>query len=128
MIKNEDHGGGCCGIMHLFSFDGIAVNGETHDSKVARVKVAVEKAIDTYDMDPDCFCDEEFRDDVCDCDVKDNRDEWRCAVEAVLAGYQLASWRSPLEECGFKEVFSFHNSNSGNRCHVFYLETNSQGG
>lgn len=41
-------------------------------------------------------------------------------VEIVLTNNNVGNWRATLESRGFYEVTSCHNSNSGNRIHVFY--------
>lgn len=115
----RDHGGNCCGVNHLDSFPPLtaAMFGVTDEQRRKWIKSAVDEAIEGYDLcdDLDCGCSR--------CGV--GYDEWRTAIEVVLVKSQLTEWRKPLEDCGFKEVFSFHNTNSGNRCHVFFLETNA---
>lgn len=112
------HGGGCCGIIHLSDFndyDGVLSDEE---GKTAFIKEGVDDAIQQYS--------ENFV--SCNCghcpSSKHNKDNWHCACEVVLNEHQMKSWRNAVETVGFRQSFSFLNSNSGNRCHVFYLETN----
>lgn len=104
MPNVNEHGGGCCGIQHINEFP--SSNVYTPKARREMIAEAVAEAISEYDDD--------------DRDLAD----WRCALEVVLAEYQIPGWRKPLEDSGFREVFSFLNDNSGNRCYVFYLETN----
>lgn len=117
----ERHGGGCCGVNHLYGFPSLtdakyAVN---DDKRVEWIKLALENVvIDNYDV---CECEN------CDGDCGyPASNTFKCAIEVILSAGQLAEWRGPLETSGFKEVFDFYNSNSGNQCHVFYLQTNAE--
>lgn len=124
------HGGGCCGIRHLRSFG-------NYNSKRGTKKEFVLKSLDDIVKSflPDnrttagingCNCPSCIRARAAaDPEVYAKRQrEWITAVECVLAGSQYEQWKDTLEECGFKEVFSFRNSNSSNMCHVFYGTTN----
>lgn len=102
----DDHGGNCCGIKHLFYFPA-----DYNGDRDAFLKSELEGICEYFDN----YDDEDY-----------SPDTWQGAVEVVLASYQLEEWRKVVEDYGFKEVFSFHNSNSGNRCHVFYLELNGE--
>lgn len=105
----DEHGGSCCGIQHIHNFYSL---GETLmlSDKIKEINNAINDVIDEYDQ-------EDRLDEGC----------WRAGCEIVLASYQLSDWREAVEAVGFKEVFSFINSNSDNRCHVFYFATNSEG-
>jgi hypothetical protein len=137
-LSSEDHGGGCCGINHLYGFYLPRTPKENSSTyykrKIEFINKGIERCLDVYD---DNFCDggDNCGCGGCDCgscppppDDEDGcgqptREKWRSAIECVLAEPQIPEWRKPLEECGFKEVFTFLNSNSRNRCYVFYLET-----
>ncbi len=125
----DEHGGNCCGIQHLHTFPTLANSPPltkiaTLEKRVEWIKAGIAAAIDHYDTADDCDCYDEDGECQGEC-TSDRSDTWQCAIEVVLTPNQVEEWRESLEACGFKEVFSFHNSNSGNRCHVFFLETNS---
>jgi hypothetical protein len=102
MMTFEDHGGGCCGIRHISEFpDDEDLRDEFN---VSRVKLEHKlKLIDCH---------------VQRC-IKDQGDKG-VAVEAVLAKYQFRFWERALQRYGFRKVFEFLNSNSGNICRVYY--------
>lgn len=104
------HGGNCCGIRHIWDFN--SLNNETPDGRAQRVRDAIEISID-YFRDADGYLS-----------GMGEAENFSCGLEAVLACYQLDDWREPVEKCGFREVFSFENGNTGHRCHVFYLNPN----
>lgn len=113
-----DHGGGCCGIMHIQGFPCRAHHGRLRDisdeTRVEWIKRAVSECIYEYDAS--------FNDDPEDGRVC-YADDWVMVCEVTLAGYQIADWREPLEKVGFHEVTVFENSNSGNMVHIFHLVT-----
>lgn len=116
-MDTECHGGGCCGVNHIFNFP---YNPEaTDDQRISQIKAAIAEIIDNYDIDYDCDCE---YDRACNC-YEAAVANWSCACECVLTTLQLTQWRQPLETVGFREVHSFYNSNSGNTCHVFYFTT-----
>jgi len=108
-LVNNDHGGHCCGIQHVHTFlTGYGqLASSTKEDRVDWIKKAIDNAAacanDTAEYD-----DEEFP----------------FAIEVVLTTHQCGEWRESLEECGFKEVFSFRNGNSENVCHVFFYGAN----
>lgn len=124
------HGGGCCGIRHIHSF-GNYMGGMSREDFILKALDSIVKAKLPDNQSnivfmPGCSClscvrARETRDPV---RYKKRQEEWITAVECVLAGDQYKTWKKPLERCGFKEVFSFKNSNSRNMCHVFYGVTN----
>lgn len=105
------HGGGCCGITHLYNFPLFSSLGAaTDDERIGWIRSAINQIIDDQDY--------------VDADGEQTEAKnFRHAVEVVLAWDQLNEWRSALETVGFQEVFSFTNDNSGNRCHVFFIQT-----
>lgn len=109
-LEAEHHGGGCCGVTHLYGFPDCSEQFKiTEAEKKAWLRDAINSCIDM-------FGDFEYS----GMDYY----EWRGCIEVVLSEHQLKDWCKPLEEAGFKQVFSFLNHNSGNECHVFLLETN----
>ena len=104
-----NHGGYCCGMRHLFNFPlQTEPNEFSQEEKTIWLAEAIERCISSFEND----------------DNSGELDDWRCCIEVTLAEYQLTEWCRTLEEAGFKQVYSFLNSNSGNECHVFLLETN----
>lgn len=106
-LERSDHGGLCCGIRHVFTLgetpgfpDHVDMEDEVVDStpKIVRLDENLEKLHTFYEG-------------IC--------------VEVVLAGYQRRTWHEHLIARGFKEVFSFYNSNSHNVCHI-YLWSNAE--
>jgi hypothetical protein len=116
-LEREEHGGGCCGITHLYNFP----FGDTHS--LEQKKAGLQKEID-YAVMRHRYADDwiERREDGED-DI-DIAKDWRHAIEVILNEHQLQHWNDVLEAVGFKQVFSFLNNNSGNECFVYYLETN----
>lgn len=112
------HGGSCCGIQHIYNFPSIyAVELE---ERVGWIRKACMEAVNDYDID-----------DACDCSgcvaarggLSPDRDNWQCAVEVVLNNHQFEEWEPALLAAGFKQVYEFFNSNSGNTCRVYYFTT-----
>lgn len=93
-IDKSYHGGDCCGIQHIWDFP-------DRPNKTAIT-------------------------DFQDC-IKTSG----IASEVVLTSLQKTTknpntskcWDDVLRECGFKEVFSFINPNTGNVLHVYYHST-----
>lgn len=107
----EEHGGSCCGIRHLYYFPSIF--GVELEERVKWIRAACMQAVDNYDID-DCDCE--------DC-VAEHRDNWQCAVELVLNNEQFGEWEPAVLAAGFKQVYEFKNSNSGNTCRVYFFTT-----
>lgn len=112
-MKIDEHGGGCCGIIHLHEFPtGYQVPAAERDEFLKR---QLQRVLDSR---PTGGCD------CGDCDYIEPGD-FITGIECVLADVQMGVWAEVLEANGFKNVFSFHNSNSGNECNVFYLAQNA---
>lgn len=110
-LRTPDHGGQCCGMTHIHTFPSI-------DATVEQKAEWINKAIDNKIAG--MVCDDED----CFCDQPKYADEVRHCFEVVLAESQLSGWCEALEKVGFKQVYSFLNTNSGNECSVFLFETN----
>ena len=105
----SQHGGGCCGIIHLHDF---CVNGPRCETcKIPEkaktweegLRLFIEKTVIKY--------------------YNIDSPTWNCLVEVVLTEEQIDSgWGPVLDKLGFKRVTEFYNSNSGNTCAVFYLQ------
>lgn len=111
VLSAAKHGGHCCGILHLHSFPLFGNDTVSLTERTAWVQRRVTSAV---------AAEYQCTDSECDCDQDD---PWKCGIEVVLNDSQQPQWKEALEIVGFKEVFSFHNSNSGNRCYVYFLET-----
>lgn len=123
----EEHGGSCCGIHHVFEFPSTrgtngaeSVKDPTNAEGEGWLRSAIEDILEDYYQG-----DEDDTSDDMDRNHHHHMKTWRTGIECVLADYQLKVWKPHLEKVGFKQVFTFHNSNSGNNCTVFYYETNS---
>lgn len=115
-LHHNNHNGDCCGISHLYDFpstDGTSYGFiMTKEAQLDFVRSAIKGAI---------AANREKYGDLC----KVSAEEQHHAIEVVLVDGQFECWAEVLAEIGFKEVWSFLNSNSNNRCHIFYLETNA---
>ena len=120
MVTWSGHGGGCCGIIHLWDFgttpDGylksagksgnLPKEGESIEDWIKRV---IWQALQSQ-----YGGSEEWEDE----------DNWNALVEVVLNGEQILwGWGKVLYAIGFSEVSKFLNSNSDNMCYVFHLQT-----
>ena len=106
MLKSNRHGGGCCGIKHLSSF-------ENYDNTYDFEKI-INRAINQGIEDND----ERYIDHSSDplgssllFEVVLNQDQLEDLPNLTIA----------LSKMGFKEVNSFNNLNSGNECYIFHL-------
>jgi hypothetical protein len=107
-LNVNGHGGSCCGIKHIHEFPtGGLPNQWSLEQRLGWINKAVVEAVEHCGS-----YDDEF----------DSESAWHVACEVVLIDEQLPHWEEALKQVGFKEVFSFLNDNSGNICHVFYLE------
>ena len=105
----EDHGGECCGIMHLYGFDDELLLDDhptgkvTIANRVATIQAGVQRCLRSrasYDHDKQML------------------------VEVVLSEYQWRDWDTAVKRAGFKKVTEFRNSNSGRVCRVYHHKTN----
>lgn len=93
------HGGGCCGIRHIYNFDDEEVSYSS-----SGLKSLIQEDVKKY--------------------YQSTSTTWNCLVEAVLNEWQVElGWDDVLKEVGFKLVTKLKNSNSGNECYVFHLQT-----
>lgn len=116
----DEHGGQCCGIQHLYHFP--SIYGVEPEERVGWIRKACTNAVEQYDI-IQCGCD---WDDCEDCEADKDRtppDKWQCAVELVLNNEQFVEWEPAVLAAGFKQVYEFLNSNSGNTCRVYFFTT-----
>ena len=110
-MQSRVHGGECCGLSHVFDFN-------TYDSRPVEAKKAeIERAIKHAMLGAQRRWGWSWYSPT----TRHNKGH---AFEVVLISAQLSSWREALEDTGFKEVFSFVNGGSGNRCYVFMYAIN----
>lgn len=92
------HGGSCCGVIHLRSFDAI-YDRPTEEELVTRIKSQIARYVTRSNNNRLC--------------------------EVVLTDIQCQKWNGlfvkALRIVGFELVVRFRNSNSGNVCNVFHL-------
>lgn len=102
----DGHGGQCCGIQHLYYFPSIF--GVELEERVKWIQAACMQAVD-------CVAERGM--------FLPDRDNWQCAVELVLNNEQFVEWEPAVLAAGFKQVYEFLNSNSGNTCRVYFFTT-----
>lgn len=137
MLNLTYHGGGCCGINHIrnLSAPSFILNEEEFKTGATPSAGWTTRGapVAFHTTRPKETCLERF--DAFIELVKQARTSG--AIEVVLADatYDPASeqeetryelWHDLLEERGFVEVLSFWNSNSDNRCRVYYLVTGQE--
>jgi hypothetical protein len=120
-LEIDSHGGHCCGVTHLSHFPTTPA-GTTDVQRIAYIRQGIEEVLDDQDIES---CDPDECASLCaGCEsFEDKRKSHRHCIEVVITTAQAREWRGPLETVGFKEVYSFHNSNSNNACHVFMFTT-----
>ena len=94
------HGGSCCGISHIYHFQGMNSTVRTPENCEARVRFLISKY---------------WHDSGRTLDRNKNR-----LYEAVLKESQRKEWEPVLLAVGFELVTDFLNTNSGNRCYVYH--------
>lgn len=140
MLLMVNHGGACCGIKTIYGFPG---NGGCFDGKEPRIPP---KYTPEGHWNPEFtnFFGEHLKEgfirpgktteEIPEETILERLDRYLSnrktygIIEVVLTSrgnasifQQKATWGPILEERGFKEVSSCHNSNSGNRIHVYHL-------
>jgi hypothetical protein len=102
-----DHGGGCCGMRHLYEFEDPSdfPSRTTLAEKLQYIQNGVTRALDRQGQN---LSNGEFYRSM--------------AIEIVLAEYQWSFWDTAVRRAGFKRVLEFLNSNSGNRCRIYVGE------
>lgn len=94
----EYHGGGCCGITHIFGF------GYPTEARLTALKNWLADFVDRqYELE-----------------FGEYDGEFSCALEATLTDGQMVEWAPVLKKHGFKIAHRFFNSNSGNVVNVLY--------
>lgn len=97
----EDHGGGCCGMTHVYEFPDL----KTDCTEKGNREAAIDGFLST----------------VTQTDTRHYANTGSHLYEVVLLDSQLRSgWLYVLQKAGFRRVSRFLNSNSGNICNVFH--------
>lgn len=118
-LEISSHGGECCGIRHLHCFpDSGDFESDGESMTPENMRAVVQDGLDSILKSLPYA-------GATNAERVNNKDA-RIAVECVLNTGQRDNqgWGEVLNEMGFSEVFSFQNTNSGNRCHVYYKEIN----
>lgn len=98
------HGGGCCGISHIYGFSGFRWSSSNNPRNSEDAERRVRFLISKYWADSGRRLDD-----------RKNR-----LYEAVLRESQREEWEPVLLAVGFELVTDFLNTNSGNRCYVYH--------
>jgi hypothetical protein len=103
-MEVEHHGGGCCGMRHLYEFG--------FSGPIANFIRSFERKMKSYDRG---------------VALREGQTPRNILCEAVLTDQQLnvvaangLTWVQVLREAGFRRVSRFRNGNSDNMCNVFH--------
>lgn len=107
-LSLDSHGGGCCGILHLYDFSGSEVSVEKQLDKILASWIEEEY-------------DEAFRECSCGfCPPPPDPKTFNALLEVVLTDSQMQMYGQLLKKRGFRLVTRFKNSNSGNYCNILH--------
>lgn len=90
------HGGGCCGVKHIYRFPVYSTEGEA----TTWLRGEMQKVLDR--MDP--------------------RRQRGQLIEVALTDNQCVNWAKTLKNEGFRHVARWRNSNSGNVVNMFLYQ------
>lgn len=93
-LSRNEHGGGCCGVEHLWGFP---------------------------NYDEGSFS---FKDKVEALQQQLNLENGGETLEVVLTRQQAKIWERALQRCGFKRVMEFNNPNTGNILRMYLSTNN----
>ena len=100
-MRNERHGGGCCGMGHIWDM-GIPNSAEKEDRlRMLNTLMSGQAEELSEDGDPE--------------------DDYSFLMEVVIIGSQQTFWDAVLKERGFILVNDFINSNTDNTCYIYHL-------
>lgn len=110
------HGGGCCGISHVWGLE-YFYPFDAKDREKARIKKLKQ------------LCNRAYRNNrnrrigyfgwmAGRTEAKD----WKQHNIQVVITQKQEEWVASLEELGFKKVYAGKNGNSGNTCYIWMLE------
>lgn len=100
-MYHQTHGGGCCGMGHIYSMGLFEPTDEMKADKLSMLN---------------CYI-EELQEDLIDDEIIGDS----FLLEVVINAAQRKGWGVLLTERGFKEVNSFNNNNTGNTCYIYHL-------
>ena len=118
-FKTASHGGRCCGRSHIYGFLCVSEDVLPHDRKVKAIRDAVSEALirtkygQSYTLETWTY---------------DIPEITHCIEVTLKNPTQTNYWRKPLEEVGFKEVYSFRNGKTDKTICVFMLTANAKEG
>jgi hypothetical protein len=131
-LRYAGHGGHCCGIIHLHSFNDVA-NIQTGTQETSWGGTYPLWKPRTLEQQKEIIvasilrAQKEHYTNVWNRSQRmkevEKPQDWGCLVECTLAGAQVVKWDQALTELGFKAVTSFVNSNSSNKVTVYHLYT-----
>lgn len=108
------HGGGCCGITHIFSFHPVNVNSERQGlDRLKRLLTTITEELEEENMEYDEVGNE----------TKPWRGRFGHLVEIALTDQQMMVWAPHLKVLGFKLCDRFRNDNSGNVVNLLTYKT-----
>lgn len=111
----EAHGGGCCGVTHIYNF------WKQNEEGVKELKRDVVRFLDWQYDNPDVrIGGYEAEEDPEDWANRPTNKKFSCILEACLTDDQMMFWAPHMKEAGFKVVNRFLNSNSGNVVNVLH--------
>ena len=126
----EGHGGGCCGITHIFEFGNdpasqgydygyISWQRGNRKTYLEMFKEKLKKFLDWQYEDVQ-LGGYEAEERYPDYEMIKTDKKFSCILEACLTDEQMMKWAPHLKESGFKVVNRFLNSNSGNVVNVLH--------
>lgn len=104
----EEHGGGCCGITHIYDFWNTSERGVASLRKYINTfldKTYLGAQGDGWELEDGCIL---------------TKRKFSCVLEACLTDQQMVFWAPIMKEIGFRIVNRFLNSNSGNCVNVLH--------
>lgn len=103
-MRWDEHGGGCCGVSHIFDFPTLSVDKDEveHLNDIISSLLKSLKDINRDENTDDPLWSGEFSH----------------LFEIVLTDSQMDIWAKTLKEKGFKYVTRWLNDNSGNYCNL----------
>lgn len=101
--KWNSHGGGCCGVSHIYNFNNTPTNYAGPDSYLPTHNPAHTGA-------------KQF--ELCLQNIRRSRSSGM--IEIVLLDYQDRNWKKIVTEAGFEKVGTFINSNTSHRLNVYH--------
>lgn len=112
-LNYTQHGGGCCGIYHLYGFDEVDLDDPWGEPKGTEITFSDKIEVINYYLNII----------TADHGAPYGSEKHLC-IEVVLANFQWKEWERAIQRCGFKKKLEFLNSNSQNQCRIYLLAVN----